>query len=352
MPIDGATRLAATTELIRRHSQNEPGGYAALAIASGYEPIATVAFRDGEPADPAPPSSIASLTKPVTATAVMQLVERGDIGLDEPVTTWVPEFRPARPIGSDGVESVTLRHVLSHTSGLSDIGSTRLRDLSPSSDAHVAVVCRMRLRFAPGTAYAYASDPWFLLSRTVERVSGQPFSRYVREHILGPLGMDATDFDPRTLPSALPPDGKFPVPLSRTEALEIFGRLAMPGGGLWSTPADMARFGRAMLLGGMLDGARILPEASVEAMTEVQTSGLRRFDTGEAVHYGLGFDRPGLAAEGPLPPASFGHTGATGSVLAIDPTNALVVVYLRNWWGASMDPSGDAIGAVYAAGRG
>jgi CubicO group peptidase (beta-lactamase class C family) len=349
--MDGATRIARTADLIRRHSEQQPGGYAALAVASGDEPIATLAFAGGEQVDPIPSSSIASLTKPVTATAIMQLVERGTIGLDDPVAGWVPELRPARPIGIETVRPVTIRDVLSHTSGLSDIAPSQLRGASISPEAHLAAVCRKRLRFPPGSAYAYASDPWYLLSATVERASGVSFPQYLRERILAPLGMHATGFDPRALAPSVAPRGLFPVPLTADEALEAFGRLAMPGGGLWSTPGDMARFGRAMLLGGALDGSRILEPTTVESMVEVQTSRLRQFDTGDPVHYGLGYDRPGLAADGPLPPASFGHSGATGSVLSIDPTNALVVVYLRNWWGASMDPAGEAIRAVYADDR-
>jgi CubicO group peptidase (beta-lactamase class C family) len=327
-----------------------PGGYAALGVAFADGPIATASFLDGAPVDPVPMSAIASITKPITATAVMQLVEAGAVGLDQPIATHVPEFRPARPVRRPDAGPVTVRQILSHTSGVSDISDARLVAIPPTPAATLAEIYRKRLRFAPGSAYAYASDVWFLLAAMIERISGVPYPDYVQWRILRPLGMSETTFDPRAseVPSLLP-EGAFPMPMTAERAQEVLAGLAMPGGGLWSTPDDVLRFGLAMLHGGGLDGARILTPSSIATMIDVQTPGIQIYRTNEPVHYGLGWDRPGLTAEGPMPPSAFSHSGATGSVLIVDPAHDVVVTYLRNWWGAPMDLTGEAVAEVYAA---
>jgi CubicO group peptidase (beta-lactamase class C family) len=342
--------LRSVFELVRRQSQVAPGRYAALGVGSADGPIATEAFIDGELVEPAPSSSIASLTKPITATAVMQLVEAGSLELDEPVAKHLPEFSPSLPVGARRAEPVTIRHVLAHTSGLADLPDAKLRSLPPTPEAMLATISRMRLRFGPGTAYAYASDPWYLLSAIIERVSGVRFPAFVADRILRPLRMTATSFDPTSLPgSVLPPEGSMAMAIAPDRPLDVFASLEMPGGGLWSTPADLLRFARAMLRGGELDGVRIIGPRAFDAMVDDQTGELTRFGTNDPVHYALGWDRPGLAADGPLPPASFTHTGANGSILAVDPTNDVVIVYLRNRWGSSMDLTAQTMDEVYAA---
>ncbi|HEX2843794.1 MAG TPA: serine hydrolase domain-containing protein [Candidatus Limnocylindria bacterium] len=291
------------------------------------------------------------MTKPVTATAVMQLVETGLVDVDEPISTYVPEFDPLPPGGQAHAGPVTVRHVLSHTSGLSDLPDLELRRLHATQKAMLDAVSRQRLRFEPGTAYAYASDPWNLLSAIIERVSGTPFPAYLRNRVLGPLRMNATSFDSRDPgPEPLPPQGSFVLDdLAPDQLVTMMAGLAMPGGGLWSTPEDVANFGRAMLLGGEIGGAQVLTPLSLERMIRLETGGLREFGTGEPVHYGLGWSLPGLAGGSPASQSAFGHGGATGSALLVDPAHDLVIVYLRNWWGVSSDATDEAVAAVYAA---
>jgi CubicO group peptidase (beta-lactamase class C family) len=332
-------------DLVRRQSTQVQGRYAAIGVATAAGPVGSAAFVRGERLADPPRSPIASLTKPITATAIMQLVEDGAVTLDEPIASYVPELA-AEP--RDHAAIVTVRHVLSHTSGLVDLPDTELVTLPPTPTAMTDAMCGARLRFAPGSAFQYASEPWYLLSAIVERASGSPFAAFVRDRILWPLGMTATTFDPRDHgPAHLQPAGHFPTAdIGADDMVSLMAGLVMPGGGLWSTPDDMLRFGRAMLLGGTLDGTRILDRSSVDAMVEPQTRDVVHAGTGDPVHYGLGWGlRPGWGAS----ESAFAHSGATGSMLVVDPARDLVIVYLRNWWGTTMDATNGALEAAFAA---
>ncbi len=348
-PID-APRLRATFELVRQQSASTPGGYAALGVADRAGPLASAAFLSGALLGGPRRSAIASLTKPITATAIMRLVQAGAVDLDEPIATYVPDFSPQPPIGVRQPALATVRHVLSHTSGLSDIPDATLRDLAPTPEAMVRALGAQRLRFEPGSAFGYASDSYFLLSAVIERVSGLRYTQFISGHILRPLGMDATTFDPRGPgPRALAPEGSFgPADMSPHEVLVLAAGLAMPGGGLWSIPDDMLRFGMAMLSGGRLENAQVLDASLVGRMVASDSGEITDHVTGEPVRYGLGWGRPGFEAGSLASASAFGHTGATGSALVIDPANDVVIVYLRNWWGVSMTETTDAINAVYS----
>lgn len=332
--------------LARDQSKRTPGQYVGLAMAVGGS-IRAASFLDGRELDEQPRSSVASITKPITATAVMQHVEAGQLDLDAPIETYIPEFRLRLRKEVAPTAPITLARILSHTAGLTDLPDEELFQLPPTPEAMLRAVCGTQLAYAPGTEFRYASEPWYLLSATVERVSGTPFADFVRECILRPLGMSSTGFDPTAPgPAPLPPLGGFGGPdMPPDERVRLFDSLVMPGGGLWSTPDDLLRFGRAMLGGGQLDGVRILDAASVRAMTSSHTDGIPDDGTGAPVRYGLGWDLQLGSGSGDR---AFGHTGATGSVLVVDPEYDLVAVYLRNWWGISSDHTHQMLDAIYA----
>jgi CubicO group peptidase (beta-lactamase class C family) len=123
----------------------------------------------------------------------------------------------------------------------------------------------------------------------------------------------------------------------------------MPVGGLWSTPDDICRFGRAMLLGGRLEGRRVLGRPFVELMTRLHTGDVRELGTGRRPDYALGWGRPGSSRGQPVGPSAFSHGGASGSMLIVDPDNDLVLVYLRSEWGVAPTLTEEAIAVVYAA---
>ncbi len=132
---------------------------------------------------------------------------------------------------------------------------------------------------------------------------------------------------------------------------DAYTALRLAGGGLWSTAGDLLRFGRAMLRGGELDGERILAPAFVALATrEVTVDGLGREPNPlDSAHYALGWGTPGAAH--PASPRAFGHGGASGTRLWVDPAHDLVVVYLTGFWGLPPQVIDETLFAVYAATR-
>ena len=327
--------------------------YAALAVGSAGAQLRSESYgRDGRLEAPMR-SPIASITKPMTAVVVMQLVESGELVLHEPLSTYLPEFHPGPTEGSSvdaPAEPITAWHLLTHTSGLPDLDLAWYAAAPRTPADVIAAICRARPEFAPGSAFRYATDTFHLLAAVVERLSGRPYPTVMHDRLFRPLGMDLTSFDPDEPGESVAIDGTFGLPgMSQAEIREVFRTLAIPGGGLWSTPDDVLRFGRAMLSRGNLDGARIIGEPFLDLMLRHQTDGLREVGTGRPPNYGLGWGFPGLGRGTPASPSAFAHTGATGSILLVDPEWDLVVVHLRNDWGASMQATDEVLQAVYGA---
>ncbi|NBT13800.1 MAG: class A beta-lactamase-related serine hydrolase [Planctomycetia bacterium] len=277
---------------------------------------------------------IASMTKPITAAAVMILVDEGKVRLDEPVATYLPEFReswlaaekdagrivlrrPRRPI--------TVRDVLSHTSGLpfkSPIETPTL-DTLPLA---VAVRCyaQLPLLFEPGSAYGYSNAGINACGRVVEVVAGMPYEEFLETRLFRPLGMSDTTFRPTAaqvarIATAYRRDDTTGalVPLTIDQLqypLAGPGRYPMPGGGLFSTAADCGRFCRMLLGNGAVGDVRILSEGAVRAMRSRQTPA----DLKEA--YGLGIQ---IHADG-----RYGHGGAYATDLAVDDARGIATVWL------------------------
>ena len=349
-PLDPG-RLNAAFEHVAGQSAGATSSFAALAVARRDGLVRAESWSGGRALDESPRSTVASITKPITATAVLQMVEAGRLALTEPITNYLPDVRPPAPTGAGPAEPLTAWHILTHTAGMSDIPQETFLTRPPTRATSVDRLAEMPLRFAPGSAYAYTTDSYQVLAAIVERLAGQSWSAVLRERIFDPLGMTATTYDPRDPgPAGLPIEGLFgPAGIPRDLLRAAFISLEMPGGGLWSTAEDLARFGRAMLTRGTVDGTRILGRPFVELMTREHTDGVLELGTGRRPFYALGWDRPGLSRGSPASPSAFGHSGATGSVLVVDPENDLVVVHLRNVWG--IDPAGSqqAVQAVYAA---
>jgi CubicO group peptidase (beta-lactamase class C family) len=215
-----------------------------------------------KPVDPATTLfRLGSMSKPITATAVMQLVEAGKLDLDADVNRYL-DFTVPPAFG----KPVTLRRLLTHTAGFSDtyklifLPDTRyLLSLGDYVKAY-----RPPFIYVPGTTPAYSNYSFALAGYIVERVSGEPYALYVQHHIFEPLGMTHTTF-------AQPPAG----PLAEGLSTGFFADgkpgpfeyvTAISAGALSATPDDYARFLRAILRGGELDGERILTPASVDQM--------------------------------------------------------------------------------------
>ncbi len=276
---------------------------------------------------------IASQSKAMTVAALMMLVDEGKVKLDDPVEKYLPEFkgqwlkaeedaehlllkRPAHPI--------TVRNVLSHTSGLpfSSPIETPTLDVLPLA-VRVRSYAMLPLEFEPDTKYSYSNAGINTAGRIIEVVSGMPYEQFMDERLFKPLGMKDTTFWPeskqvRRLAKSYKPnaakDGLEETTITQLRyPLTDRTRQPMPAGGLFSTAADVARFCQMMLNRGELDGRRYLSEAAVAQMTTRQTP-----DTVKE-KYGLGLS---------IGDGEFGHGGAYATNMTIDTQHGLVFVWM------------------------
>lgn len=262
---------------------------------------------------------IASLSKVVgTTSAVMLLVENGKMSLDDPVQAYLPEFAGINK------NRVTIRHLLTHTSGLpagADVYAS-------TPEESLQRLLRVPLEHAPGMRVEYSDVGFVVLFAAAERAAGEPLYRLLDREVFQPLGMLSTTYvmgegclrcagTSRTRGNAY--RGKVHDPISR--------RLGGIGGnaGLFSTAHDLARFAAMMANGGELNGVRIFRPATVRAFTQRQPG------TGTRA---LGWDTPGAPGTGAsgsrVSDRSFGHTGFTGTSIWIDPDRGTWVVLLAN----------------------
>jgi len=276
---------------------------------------------------------IASMTKPMTCTALMMLVDEGKVNVDDPVEKYLPEFAGQMMIAEKGDAHVLLKkpshpirvsEILSHTSGLAfsapiekpTFDLLRLRD---SVRAHAM----LPLEFEPGTKYQYSNAGTNTVGRIVEVVSGMPYEVFMDRRIFGPLGMDHTTFWPTE--EQLPRIAKIYRVKEDKSGLEEATlaqlkypfndpkRKSMPAGGLFSTASDCTKFCQMILNGGELAGRRYLSEAAVRQMTTRQTPAHLENN------YGFGWD----TSEG-----NFGHGGAYKTHMVIDPRTGLITIFL------------------------
>lgn len=333
---------------------------------SGRVPFATVAVADAagtlrvetttEPGrEPVPADAqclIASITKPIVATAVMRLHQEGRFALNAPLAWWLPE------LAAPDRRSITAWHALTHTTGMADTWLDRIMAEGIDKPDLLARAMAEPLAAPVGSRYAYASITFDILALAIERALDRPFEAILRETVLDPLGMADTDWEPR-------PERAAPLevlaweddwrPAARLDPAAValmrerLVRLHLAGAGLHSTAADLVRFGRALLRGGELDGVRILAPAFVDLMTrEVTRDGLgREVDRLMDGHYAIGWGKPGPTD--PASPRAFEHGGATGTRLQIDPAHDLVVVYLTGLWAHPGQAIDEVLMGVYAA---
>jgi CubicO group peptidase (beta-lactamase class C family) len=217
---------------------------------------------------------IASISKPISATAILQLLENGRLSLDDPLAKHVPSF-PDRGLG------VTLRHLLTHTSGIRHYkaGEMNLKDHFDSVEAALEIFKSDPLLFTPGSQYSYSSYAYNLLAAVVENVSGLTFEAYLKEKIWGPAGMKSTRLEHQG--EIVPHRSRQYVVAGDGVANAPFADLSVKwaGGGMISTVEDLARFAIA------LDEGVLLKRETLETMYEPMT-----LNDGSRTTYGLGWD--------------------------------------------------------------
>ncbi|MDQ3937315.1 MAG: beta-lactamase family protein [Chloroflexota bacterium] len=322
-----------------------PGAALAIGDADGAIRSQTFTSDAGRSIDRESLFFLASLTKPIFATAMMQLVEDGRLELHEAVARYLPEFAGPQK------ELVTAWHLLTHTSGVADILPEVIRRERPSARRMTQLALSAPLRFEPGTSWEYCSASYYVMAELMHRISGINYRRYVAERLFSPLGMETT-FDPRRKGRPIVPvegvgaDNR----LKRFLLLRYVVSIAAPGGGLFATLDDLLTFGAA-LLRPRGDEQRQVPlrRETIEMMARDQTRGLRGIVEGveRPVHFALGWNKPTLMYSVPGSERVIAHGGATGTSLWIDPAANLVFVYFTNQWNPDRSPQLEALEGVY-----
>lgn len=291
---------------------------------------------------------IASMTKPVTAVAVMMLVDEGKLAIEDPVEKHLPEFKGQMLLAGRSGDTVTLkkpprpitlRDLLTHTSGLPSRPPEGLADLYMKRNHTLAEIIMAQsqrpLEFEPGSKWSYCNLGIDTLGRIVEVASGQSYESFVQKRIFDPLGMRDTTFYPTAahLPRVAPlyeaKDGKLAFTPGTLIGNPGDAKYPIPAGGLFSTAADLARLYQMFLNRGKLDGRQYLADSSFAAMTRVQTGELAAgFVPGMGFGLGVGIVRQPQGVTAMLSPGTFGHGGAFGTQGWIDLKQDLFFIML------------------------
>jgi uncharacterized protein YbbC (DUF1343 family)/CubicO group peptidase (beta-lactamase class C family) len=263
---------------------------------------------------------IASLTKVVaTTTAVMQLVQKGEVRVNDPVAKYIAEF------AENGKDDITVRNLLTHFSGLREDF-----DLNPpwqGRDAGLRLAFAERPPYPPGSRFLYSDTNFIALGALVERVTGTSLDQYCARKIFAPLQMSHTRFlppaswRPKIAPTEYDEQGKMLRGIVHDPRARRMGGVAGHAG-VFSTADDLSKFARALL-----NGSPILAGDMVEKMTTPQQPPTAQVLRG----FGWDIDSPFSSNRGDLlPVGSFGHTGFTGTSLWIDPTTQTYIILLTN----------------------
>lgn len=296
----------------------------------------TIGFADIAAQQPMKADSvfwIASMSKPLTGVALMMLVDEGKVDLGAPLSKYLPEFAEMQVEAKEGdkvvvkkaATAITVRHVVSHTSGLVFLlpAEKGKIDVLPIADS-VAQSAKLPLKFEPGSGWLYSNCGINAVGRIIEVVSGMPYERFMQERLFTPLGMKDTvsvlsaaqvarlakSYRPTTDKSALQ---ELQINYL-TYPLDAPTRHPCPGGGFFSTASDLAAFGRMLLNGGTLDGRRYLSPEALKQFAAKQTG---TQDNGYGVCVAM--DKGGNG---------FGHGGAYATDIWVDTRHQLVTIYL------------------------
>ncbi|RCS52648.1 class A beta-lactamase-related serine hydrolase [Bremerella cremea] len=327
--------IESVNEAVAKHiNDNDVAGAVTLVIEDGkvvhLSGLGKANLKADKPMRPGAMFAIASMTKPITATALMTLVEEGKVGLDDPVSKYIPEFAEVKLDGKLLDKPITVRQCLTHTAGLG--GSQRVVGSLESTAKEIA---QRPLRYEPGTKWEY-SPGLNVVGRVIEVASGKPYGEFLQERILDPLKMNATTFHPNekqksriaTLYAKDKDSGEL------TEADSWIGNFETdpypnPSAGLYSTARDLSKFYNMMLNGGFLGDAKILSRDSVKELTKLQTGDIvTGFTPGNG--WGLGYcvvQEPQGVTES-LSKGSFGHGGAFGTQSWGDPEKKRAYILL------------------------
>ncbi len=272
---------------------------------------------------------IASMSKPMTTTAFMMLVDEGKVKLDDPVEKYLPEYKGVMVKGKKGdinekpAHLLMVREVMSHTGGVVPRSPKEPQIDILSLQDNVKVYPTVGLHFQPGTDYEYSNGGINTAGRIIEVITGKPYEEFLDERLFKPLGMKDTTFWPgeeqvqRLAKSYKANAAKTAIEETTinqlTYPLTNRQRTPCPAGGLFSTAADVGVFCQMLLNGGQWNGKRYISEEALKQLSSKQTP--------ESVKNSYGF---GFAVNG----TQFGHGGAYSTNMNIDPQHGLVTVFM------------------------
>ena len=290
--------------------------------------------------------TIMSMTKPIVSVALMTLFEEGAFLLDDPISKWLPDYADkqvvimdaARPRREPAIRPVTVRHVLSHTSGLSLVDRSRRaqdQERPPTLSERIDGGADIPLNFQPGDEWQYGTSTDFV-AILVEKITGKSLDVVLRERLFGPLGMDDTHYNiPESkvnrVAAVYSPSGRgrtiklFRAPAFREPSEYFSGQT-----GLSSTVHDYFRFHQMMLNGGELDGVRILSPRTISLMISNHVGDNVVYVRGPGYGFGLGYGillDSGKASDH-LSPGSFMWGGAWGTISWVDPVEDMLGVLM------------------------
>lgn len=332
-PAEPATPVEALKPFIEKKAV--AGAVMLVADKDKILSVDAVGFADIEASKMMAPDAvfwIASQSKPITAAALMLLVDEGKVKLDDPIEKYLPEFKGlvVKPTEKDGKPAapkrlVTVRDCLTHLSGM----AFKSKEEAPTLDAltlkdAVLSYAKTPLEHEPGSKFLYSNAGINTAGRIIEVVSGMPFEEFVEKRLFAPCDMKETTFWPtkeqeaRIATSYRPSKEKDKIlePLKIAQLqypLSDKKRQIMPAGGYFSTASDVAKFCQMFLANGTYKGTRVLSEASVKEMTRRQTPETLPQSWGLGWAVGKDF---------------YGHGGAMATNMNVDTKRGLVTVYL------------------------
>ncbi len=316
----------------------------------------------GKPMRPDAIFRIASMTKPVTSTAAMILYEEGYFKLDDPIADYIPEFRNLKVFSSvdkEGIHTVdpgrpmTIRDLLTHTSGLTGVGADSPVDsmyaaanLSDGTLKEMVLkLSGLPLLYQPGTTWNYSRST-DVLGYLVEILSGKPLDLFLRERIFIPLGMEDTGFyvpkeNLDRVGAVYAPDsaGIKIIMKPDTNSVSTPVKFLSGNGGLYSTAADYMIFSQMLLNKGVYDGVRILGSKTVDLMTTNQVSGITMpgddffgpLMTGMGFGFGFAVLNDNIKANIIGTNGSYWWSGSGNTYFYIDPHEDLVVILMAQF---------------------
>ncbi len=335
-----ADPLPKTLAVLRRGMERGLHLGAQLYVAHDGRTVADVGLGEASPGVPMTEDTLMtwySSTKPLTSMCVGQCWERGRVDLDAPVANYLPEFAP------HGKDRITLRHVLTHTSGFPN-ADLAVRFRRPWAEV-IAAICAAKPEdgWEIGRhAQYHPTAGMYVLGEIVARVSGMPFERYIRKELFEPLGMkdswvgmpaDVFRGYGDRMGTMMNTDGAKPEPAEHYREIGVQGwaTQCVPGGNGHGPMRELARFYAMMLGGGELAGKRVLAEKTVAEFTKVHRPDAPNFKAkGNAAAWGLGISRQRAVGGVHCSDRTFGHGGSLSSLGFCDPEKRVVAAFVCN----------------------